>query len=363
MLRWWKSIILLIAVFIVGIKMVKEIRVMLIPSGAIQAQSGRVYDVAVIGSGAAGSMAAYRAVLNNDVTLFAIGNDDARRHSRGTWVTKLSNTPIYEDQSRSLLSFRNDAIRSIVKGPQKDKFALLEDSIVSLRQNSNGSFTLRDSENTPYHAKYVILATGIMDEQPHIAGSIDPIFPYANEQQVIYCSRCDAHLSADKEAVTVIGSSSGAAQNAILLHERYGIPQLSILTNGQEPQWSKQEMKQLKAYNIKHYKSAIISISSLLGGSLEHFELADHTQVPAQLALVCLGIRPNNELASQLGADLDSRGLVKADVKGLTSVPGLYVAGDLRAGIRKQFYVAWDSAVRAAEAINRKLRAERRVNS
>jgi thioredoxin reductase (NADPH) len=61
-----------------------------------------------------------------------------------------------------------------------------------------------------------------------------------------------------------------------------------------------------------------------------------------------------------LGAELDERGFVKADDSGLTSVPGLYVAGDLKANTRKQIYTAWEHAVSAANAINQKLRQLRR---
>ena len=68
-----------------------------------------------------------------------------------------------------------------------------------------------------------------------------------------------------------------------------------------------------------------------------------------------------NELAKQLGAELDDRGFVKADESGLTSVAGLYVAGDLKANTRKQIYTAWDHAVSAVNAINQKLRTEKRL--
>jgi thioredoxin reductase (NADPH) len=67
-----------------------------------------------------------------------------------------------------------------------------------------------------------------------------------------------------------------------------------------------------------------------------------------------------NELAKQLGADVDERGFVKADESGLTSVTGLYVAGDLKANTKKQIYTAWDTAVSAANAVNMKIRAARR---
>ena len=73
-----------------------------------------------------------------------------------------------------------------------------------------------------------------------------------------------------------------------------------------------------------------------------------------------MGLIVYNELAKQLGAELDGRGFVIGDMNGLTSVSGLYVAGDLKANTRKQIYTAWDNAVSAATAINLIIRTNER---
>ena len=95
-------------------------------------------------------------------------------------------------------------------------------------------------------------------------------------------------------------------------------------------------------------------------GDLQGFRLDDGVLVPATYAFVCLGMIVYNELALSLGAKVDERGFVVTESNGHSSVPGLYVAGDLRAGIKNQIYTAWDSAVDSADAINGLLRAARR---
>jgi thioredoxin reductase (NADPH) len=52
---------------------------------------------------------------------------------------------------------------------------------------------------------------------------------------------------------------------------------------------------------------------------------------------------------------------VKCDETGMSSIAGLYVAGDLRANTRKQIYTAWDNAVTAASSVNLQLRLARRA--
>ena len=68
-----------------------------------------------------------------------------------------------------------------------------------------------------------------------------------------------------------------------------------------------------------------------------------------------------NELAKGLGAKTDERGFVVTNNRGETNIPKLYAAGDLRAGIKKQIYTAWDSAVDACDDINTKIRRENRI--
>jgi thioredoxin reductase (NADPH) len=96
------------------------------------------------------------------------------------------------------------------------------------------------------------------------------------------------------------------------------------------------------------------------GKILKGFILEDGNVIQAEMSFVALGMIVYNELAKQLGADLDERGFVKAAENGLTSVSGLYVAGDLKANTRKQIYTAWDNAVSAATAINLLIRTTRR---
>lgn len=332
-----------------------------IPQDVQQADPTQRYDVVVVGSGAAGSMAALRAVLNNDKVLFVIGAKQEQRRSRGTWVPELSNLPMFSEIKRPMFHFRNQIIDYVKASPQRNKLFVLEDSILNIvRMDAENEFLVMDSTGTAYRSQTVILVTGMMDEQPQIQGSIQPIFKFANTQQIIYCLLCDGHLSVGKNAVAVIGHTSSAANNAIILAERYAPPQLSILTNGEKATWDAQQQKLLDLYQVKVYEPAILEIADAETEILSHFALADKTQVPAELAVVSLGVRVNNELAKKLGAQLDDKGFVITDEKGQSSVPNLFIAGDLRANTMKQVYSGWYTAVLAANAANEKIRLSHR---
>nr|MBA2403198.1 FAD-dependent oxidoreductase [Bdellovibrionales bacterium] len=205
-----------------------------------------------------------------------------------------------------------------------------------------------------------ILCTGVTDVQPHIQGTIETVFDYANAQTIDYCLICDGHHVLGKRTV-IIGNENSSAWNAIMLHERYGCPEMTILTNGKESNFQKETQKLVDLYNIRVLTSPIKEIQGEDKGKiLKGFLLEDGNVIQAEMSFVSLGMIVYNELAKQLGAEVDERGFVIGNETGLTSVSGLYVAGDLKANTRKQIYTAWDNAVSAATAINLIIRTKKR---
>lgn len=323
-----------------------------IPVATNPPEENKLYSIAVIGAGAGGTMAVNRAVLNNnDVLLFA-GAKQERRRSRGNWVRQVDNVPGLGRYERTVLNLRNEVLADLRAHPLGHNLCLVEDSIHSIEKQEN-CFRLTDSAGRTYNSKYVVLATGIMDEQPQIQGSIRSILPYANGQSALYCSLCDGHRSWGKKTV-VIGHSKKAADIALLLKEKYDLSSMTLLTNGKplEGDW-----KDLKEKNIVVIKTPILAI---LGNQelkqLSGFQLEDGTLIEADVCFVALGVRPNNALALQLKAQVDENGLVLADQNGETSIPGLFVVGDLKSGSMKQIYTAWQDAVISVQLINRRLK-------
>ncbi len=326
----------------------------IIPVATQQPENEKVYPIAIIGLGAAGSMAAKRAVLNNDAVLLFAGAKQERRRSRGSWVKKVHNIPGFEKYERTILQLRNEVLEDLVNSPFKQNLFIIENSITAI-DKQNDIFRLVDNKGNIYFVKYVILATGMMDEQPHIEGSIRPILPFANRQSIAYCLLCDGQRSFQKKTV-VIGYTDSAANGAILLSERYSPLDIAILTNGMGPQFNKEIETKLQERKISVITDPVKEILGN-GGELAGFKLSSGETIPAEIGFVLLGIRPNNSLALQLGAEIDERGLVVTDSTGESSVANLFIAGDLRANSMKQIYTAWQHGVDCAQAINRRIRA------
>lgn len=322
-----------------------------IPITARQPEENKRYPIAIIGAGAAGTMAVQRAVLNNDNVLLFTGSRDTQRSSRGYWVRKVDNIPGCLHYERTILELRNDVLKGLALSPLAHNLFLIEDSVCQIEKIGN-CFKLTDSAGRTYDTDYVVLATGIMDEQPSIQGSIRSVLKYANSQTVVYCALCDGHRSFGKKTA-VIGHEETAADTALYLFKKYQPAKMTLLTNGQKQAFPPKFSAELQKRQIPVLESPIQEIL----GDQEHRQLAGFTlengeSVDAEIAFVSLGIRPNNQLALQLGAQVDDRGLVVTNTNHESTVPNLFVIGDLQANTMKQIYTAWQQAVECMLLIN-----------
>ena len=329
-------------------------------------QEEKIYDIAVIGAGAAGQMGALRGVLNNKDTVVFTGDPSTSKKSRATWVSKVVNMPFTFDVARPITTSTKDTFTWIKEESGfAEKFTQVKAAISKLEKDkATGIFNLETPAGEKYQAKFVLLATGIMDIQPEIDGSIKPVLPYANNGHVDYCIRCDGHKSKDKITAT-IGHGSTAAFVAGLLHERYQPPEMKIFTNGEAPDFSEEAQALVDLYGIKVVREPIVSIKGDPKTNMEGFQVMDleagegKTKFEAvDIAFAMLGQIAYNELAKQVDADVNSRGNVICGAKGESSVAGLYVAGDLRDSGKYQIYTAWDQAVDSIDDMDSKLRRE-----
>lgn len=312
---------------------------------------------AVIGAGAAGMMAALRGVLNNDKVLLFGGKAKDKRKSRAQWVTKVENMPGFFHYKKGINDPNKETLDFIKQSPFADNLEFKKNlSIEKIDQRKDGRFNLIDDQGNEYICDHIVMATGVMDVQPEIEGSIKTIFPYSNVQAVDYCIRCDGHHTFEKE-VAIIGNGDSAAWVAVLLYERYRPFNITLLTDGKEAQFSEELKELLDLYHIDIETRGIDGIKGdTKKGILEGFYFCDGSLIPADFAFVSLGMLVYNKLATDLEADVDERGFVLTNDKGESSVKNFYIAGDLRANTKKQIYTAWDTAVDSMDDINRKTR-------
>lgn len=305
-------------------------------------------------------MAALRSVLNNDTCLLFSGSPQDKKRSRALWVKKVENMPAHFNYRRGIEDPNAEVLKWISQSDFKQNLQHLRNVGVSKIEKKADHFEIVDSKGVIHQARFVILCTGVMDVQPLIQNSIEPVFPFANAQTIDYCLRCDGHHIKDK-VTAVIGHENSAAWVAVMLHERYG-SKIHLCLHGEKSLIEAETQELLDLYQISVLPQRIKTIEGdEKAGTLESFVFEDGERLDIQMSFVALGMIVYSGLAQSIGAELDERGFVKANASGQTSVEGFYVAGDVMAGTKKQIYTAWDTAVNAADAINQKLRSARRA--
>ena len=125
---------------------------------------------------------------------------------------------------------------------------------------------------------------------------------------------------------------------------------------GAELEFSESSKKLMSVYDMPVHTAAITEVLGTPRTGLEGFVLADGARIDSTRTIVSLGIIAYNQLLVGLGGEIDGSGKAVVSEKYESSIPGLFVVGDLVAGKKMQIYTAWDEAVDAADAINRRLR-------
>lgn len=372
-------------------------------------------DLIVVGGGVAGAAAALRAAQYGLSLTWVLGDAETSRASRGRYVHEIDNmigvhpgvltsklAKLLKDQPEALAALAGadlvigtqDLIDNVVERIEEDFLDGTElrfERALHARREGEG-FAVRLSGGDEVQGGSLVLATGVMDLQPPIKKTLPSgklvddirwVFPYANWGRLLYCIRCEGHMTRDSQ-VAVIGSTETTAQIAMMLHERYEVG-VVILTNGEPFTAGERSRALLEAYGIGVVEERIIDIYDLEPGAeppakkprkgteMHGLVLESGERVPARYAMVAMGLhRVYNELARELGAELEGGELdplqqhvLVEDATAETSVPGLFAVGDMgkrRDGgpLMKQVYTAQEYAVRAVDTIDRRRRAERR---
>lgn len=360
--------------------------------------------VIIIGGGIGGSAAALRAAQYNIPTVWIVGDRQTEKCSRGRWVVNIDNMigvhpnivlgklreKWKEDQNlidkinnTGLRIGTNDIIKNVKErlGEFSDVVQIVEARAVHAKKESNGLLCVEtSSEQFPsVKAPYVVLSTGVMDKQPKVAKDKDGklmdearwVFPFANQESLLYCIRCEGHLTRNHR-VAVIGYSETAAQVAVMLAERYNSV-FYLLTNGETLQVEDMTLKLLHHYgiNVQTKRLTDIHAKETNRGHLDGFTLEDGTKIDVNYAVVSLGLhRVYNDLARELDAELIKSSLpedqrrVLIDKQSETSVKNLFAVGDMAVRqdeqVMMQIYTAQEYAVRAIDSIDRRIRLSKR---
>ena len=231
-----------------------------------------------------------------------------------------------------------------------------QENVEAIARRADGTFEVTTSSGTAYEAPAVILTAGGTPTKLEVPGEQE----YAG-RGVSYCAVCDGAFFKG-ETLAVIGGGDAAVEEADYL-TRYAA-KVYVIHRRDEFRASKILQERLFA-NPKIEVIWNKRVTELKGGAagLQSVELEDtvsgkHSSLAANGCFIFIGFHPNSGLIREHFRH-DPAGYIITDDRMMTSIPGLFAAGDLRVQLTRQITTAVGDATTAAIAVEKYL-AERR---
>ena len=202
-------------------------------------------------------------------------------------------------------------------------------------------FNITCSDDTTLQARTVLLATGLKDELP----PLDGIAQFWGTS-VFHCPYCDGYEVRGK-ALAVYGVGDEAMHQAQML--RNWTDQL-ILCPGDNWTPDPAQLEKLTRWGIRVASQPIAALEGD-GVHIRAISFADGSRMPINALFIRPKTSHRTSFAVDLGCEIDAQNVVKVDLRGRTSVEGVYAAGDLSSPFRS-VAIAVAQGAAAAYGIN-----------
>lgn len=194
-------------------------------------------------------------------------------------------------------------------------------------------------------AKAILIATGSDYKKLNVPGEKEY---YA--RGVHYCATCDGAFYRDK-SIVVVGGGNSAVQEALYLTRFATHIDLLVRSTLRASDILVHELEK----NEKISVHLGVTTDEIVGEDnkvtrVRGTETASGTTVEFKTdgVFVFVGLQPNTKFLAGKGIELDEIGFIKTDDKLVTSIPGVYAAGDVRNGATMQIASATGEGATAA---------------
>jgi thioredoxin reductase (NADPH) len=210
----------------------------------------------------------------------------------------------------------------------------------------SGSIMKITAAGEKYEATSVIIASGVRPSKLDVPGASD-----FSGRGISYCATCDGPFFRNKR-VMVIGGGNSAVEEAIYL-TRFA-EKVMIVHRRDELRADKIMRK--RAFDNEKIEFLFDSVISGVKGetavssvSIKNVKTGEEREVSADGIFVYMGNLPNTD-PFYGKIELDEKGYIVTDETLMTTVPGVFAAGDVRKNPLKQ--VVWAAAEGALAAVS-----------
>lgn len=292
-------------------------------------------DIVIIGGGVAGlSAGLYASRSGMDSVVI-----DAGGGGQVLEIYNLENYPgIFPAENGTEL------IENLTKQAKSFGAKIVYSEVLSIDKKNNLFFV--KTSKAEFVAKAVIYATGAAHSKLGIPG--EEKFAGAG---VSYCAVCDGPFFKNKKVV-VVGGGDSACSEALYLSELAS--HVDLIHRRNELRAANSIAKKiLENQKITvHFNSVVKEIvgeEKVSGINIENVETKQTSRLETDAVFIFVGMEPRTELLEIL--EKDENGYILTDEKMATSVPGLFIAGDVRSKpLRQIITAASDGAIAAISA-------------
>jgi thioredoxin reductase (NADPH) len=305
------------------------------------------YDMIIVGAGPAGLCAAMYA---------GRGMLKALTIERGHPGGELLNTDLIEDY----IGFESikgwELAERMTEHAKKFGAEIVTDTVERIRPTPDGWFDVQTARGKSYHAPAVLLTAGGTPVKLGVPGEQE----YAGKG-VSYCAVCDGAFFKG-EVLAVVGGGDAAVEEAdyltryaskvYIIHRRHELRASKIL---QERAFANPKIELIWNKRVLEIRGTAKGTEGVL---LEDTLTGEHAMLGVGGVFIFVGFKPNTGLVES-HVRHDASGYFLTDERMMTSIPGLFAAGDVRSQLTRQITTAVGDATTAAIAVEKYVAALR----
>ncbi|MSR05614.1 MAG: thioredoxin-disulfide reductase [Gemmatimonadetes bacterium] len=301
------------------------------------------YDVIIVGGGPAGLCAAMYAGRGMLSTLLI---------ERGMPGGELLNTELIEDYPGFESILGRELAVKMTDHARKFGASFLTDNVEGVKRLPDGDFEVKTDMGKTFTAPSVIVTAGGTPSKLGVGGEKE----YAGKG-VSYCAVCDGAFFKG-ETIAVVGGGDAAVEEAqyltkyatkvYVIHRRDEFRASAIL---QQRLFANPKIEVIWNKTVEEVEGGERGVTGL---RLKDTVTSQVTTLPVTGVFIFIGFKPNTGVIKE-HVKHDESGYVFTDTSMMTSIPGLFAAGDLRHQLTRQITTAVGDATTAAIAVEKYL--------
>lgn len=291
-----------------------------------KADTSKIYDTVIIGSGPAGLTAAlYLGRARQSVLVI----EEMISGGQAATTDKLENYPGFPEGigGMELMQRMEDQAKNF-------SAEYLFDTVVSV--SLKDKIKIVKTANAEIQAKTVVISTGAHPRTINVPGSKE-----FHGKGISYCATCDGPLFRDKDVVIVGGGNSAIEEGLFITRFVKSITYVQDLPFLTAEKILQERLGEHDNIQV-HAGNLVVSFNGdkqLKSVTVRNTETKEEKEIKCEGVFVYIGYIPNTELFKDQ-IELDKAGYIVTDEDLHTNIEGVYAAGDVRVKTLRQVVTA-----------------------